>query len=252
MQVTPAPDMLQVPGTGMTRGSSLTTKDQGGLIPPFEAIFKRSTLLQDVEGGLPDQLSPTSLPRSPSINKKVQLPRERVCDMSPEDQKAWEQMEMAKEIDFDRMLQIARKRDMHPDDPEYEDENLYICHIDPAPFQLVERTSLLKILVSLLYNDLTAQLTRWLGNWLPCNVSRVRFPYGTTLCVIHRLLFRIWVSCACEILRKAIEDVNSGALTLANRPEPPVAVPTAIKVVATMPAPPSDSETAKLTAPGDH
>ncbi|KPJ21159.1 Chloride channel protein 2 [Papilio machaon] len=38
----------------------------------FEAIFKRSTLLQDVEGGLPDQLSP-SLPRSPSINKKVQL-----------------------------------------------------------------------------------------------------------------------------------------------------------------------------------
>lgn len=32
--------------------------------------------------------------------------------MSPEDQKAWEQLEMAKEIDFDRMLQIARKRDM--------------------------------------------------------------------------------------------------------------------------------------------
>ncbi|CAG9796036.1 unnamed protein product [Diatraea saccharalis] len=73
----------------------------------FEAIFKRSTLLQDVEGGLPD-----TLPRSPSIYKKVQLPRERVCDMSPEDQKAWETLEMSKEIDFDRMLQIARKRDM--------------------------------------------------------------------------------------------------------------------------------------------
>lgn len=39
-------------------------------------------------------------------------PRERVCDMSPEDQKAWEQLEMAREIDFDKMLQIARRRDM--------------------------------------------------------------------------------------------------------------------------------------------
>ncbi|KAF9786559.1 hypothetical protein SFRURICE_012167 [Spodoptera frugiperda] len=42
-------------------------------------------------------------------------------------------------------------------------------------------------------------LARWLGNWPPCNVSRVRFPHGTTLCVIHKLLFRVWVSCACEI-----------------------------------------------------
>ncbi|KAF9409507.1 hypothetical protein HW555_011146 [Spodoptera exigua] len=276
-EVTPAPDMLQVPGTGMTRGSSLTTKDQGGLIPgqlfrpksilkktnsftlsrglgagvpsapntpstpqpsvyttvtgaetriraAFEAIFKRSTLLQDVEGGLPDQLSPTSLPRSPSINKKVQLPRERVCDMSPEDQKAWEQMEMAKEIDFDRMLQIARKRDMHPDDPEYEDENLYICHIDPAPFQLVERTSLLKV----------HSLFSTLG------VSRA---YVTA---IGRLIGVV----SLKELRKAIEDVNSGALTLANRPEPPqTPIPTVIKVVSTQPAPPSDSETAKLTTP---
>ncbi|KOB75466.1 Chloride channel protein 2 [Operophtera brumata] len=75
----------------------------------FEAIFKRSTLLQDVEGALPDEHAGAGLPRSPSINKKVQLPRERVCDMSPEDQKAWETLEMAKEIDFDRMLTIARK-----------------------------------------------------------------------------------------------------------------------------------------------
>ncbi|KAF9803210.1 hypothetical protein SFRURICE_002917 [Spodoptera frugiperda] len=47
---------------------------------------------------------------------------------------------------------------------------------------------------------LTARLARWLGNWLPCNVSRVRFPHGTTLCVIHRLLFRVWVSCVCELI----------------------------------------------------
>ncbi|KAF9791438.1 hypothetical protein SFRURICE_014060 [Spodoptera frugiperda] len=37
---------------------------------------------------------------------------------------------------------------------------------------------------------LTARLARCLGIWLPCNVSPVRFPHGTTLCVIHRLLFR--------------------------------------------------------------
>uniref|UniRef100_A0A2H1WAC0 SFRICE_037853 n=1 Tax=Spodoptera frugiperda TaxID=7108 RepID=A0A2H1WAC0_SPOFR len=30
---------------------------------------------------------------------------------------------------------------------------------------------------------MTAQLARWLGNWLPCNVSRVQFPHGPTFCV---------------------------------------------------------------------
>ncbi|KAF9798347.1 hypothetical protein SFRURICE_010764, partial [Spodoptera frugiperda] len=55
---------------------------------------------------------------------------------------------------------------------------------------------------------LTARLARWLGNWLPCNVSRVRFPHGTTLCVIHRLLFRVWVSCACEIRSSLLLHIN--------------------------------------------
>lgn len=41
--------------------------------------------------------------------------------MSPEDQKHWEEEEMGKPTNFE------------------------ICHIDPAPFQLVERTSLLKV-----------------------------------------------------------------------------------------------------------
>ncbi|XP_060807663.1 chloride channel protein 2 isoform X2 [Amyelois transitella] len=274
-EVTPAPDMLQVPGSGMMRGSSLTTNDQGGLIPSpgqlfrpksilkktnsftlsrglasptthaplspqpsvyttvtgaetriraaFEAIFKRSSLLQDVPA--PDAEAP-GLPRSPSINKKVQLPRERVCDMSPEDQKVWEQLEMAKEIDFDRMLQIARKRDTHPDDVEYEDENLYICHIDPAPFQLVERTSLLKV----------HSLFSTLG------VSRA---YVTA---IGRLIGVV----SLKELRKAIEDVNSGVLTLATRPSPPASpAPTLIRVVSSQPAPPSDCDTAKLTTKGD-
>ncbi|KAF9801020.1 hypothetical protein SFRURICE_006063, partial [Spodoptera frugiperda] len=40
---------------------------------------------------------------------------------------------------------------------------------------------------------------RWLDNWLPCNVQRVQFPYGATFCLILKLLFRVWVSCACEL-----------------------------------------------------
>lgn len=41
--------------------------------------------------------------------------------MSPEDQREWEEGEMEQRVNFDK------------------------CHIDPAPFQLVERTSLLKV-----------------------------------------------------------------------------------------------------------
>lgn len=41
--------------------------------------------------------------------------------MSPEDQKQWEEEEMNQKVNFDE------------------------CHIDPAPFQLVEKTSLLKV-----------------------------------------------------------------------------------------------------------
>jgi len=41
--------------------------------------------------------------------------------MTPEEQKEWEDTEMQKAVDLQN------------------------CHIDPAPFQLVERTSLLKV-----------------------------------------------------------------------------------------------------------
>lgn len=60
------------------------------------------------------------------------------------------------------------------------------------------------------------------------------------LCYWNNLLF--------AQLRKAIEDVNSGTLTIANRPEPPTTpMPMFIKVPSSQPAPPTDSETAKLT-----
>ena len=44
-----------------------------------------------------------------------------VIDMSPEEKKEWEENEVLKPVDFKE------------------------CHVDPAPFQLVERTSLLKV-----------------------------------------------------------------------------------------------------------
>lgn len=110
-------------------------------------IFRKSATLQDVTPELETAsigISPigTDLtPTSPGISKKVQLvryelcferfftyrhhlqPRERVIDMSAEDQKTWEMEEMAKPIDLD-------------------EANI---HIDPAPFQLVEKTSILKV-----------------------------------------------------------------------------------------------------------
>jgi chloride channel 2 len=61
------------------------------------------------------------------LNKKNLIyflkPRERVCDMSAEDQKLWEMEEMAKPVD------------LSPSN----------VHIDPSPFQLVEKTTLLKV-----------------------------------------------------------------------------------------------------------
>lgn len=98
----------------------------------FDAVFKKSEKLQDVtphdvEGGSSCAGSMNtgidSLPHTPGISKKVQLPRERVCDMSIEDQKDWEMEEMARPVDLSEVG----------------------VHIDPAPFQLVERTSILKV-----------------------------------------------------------------------------------------------------------
>ncbi|XP_046388318.1 chloride channel protein 2 isoform X3 [Ischnura elegans] len=131
----------------------------------FEAIFRKSATLQDVN---PDPESASEVPLQPlqhtpiihSTLKKVQLPRERVIDMSPEDQKAWEEAEMALPVGFDR------------------------CHIDPAPFQLVERTSLLKV----------HSLFSMVG---------VNHAYVTA---IGRLVGVV----ALKELRKAIEDSNSG------------------------------------------
>ncbi|XP_070152551.1 chloride channel protein 2 isoform X1 [Polyergus mexicanus] len=145
----------------------------------FEAIFRKSATLQDVDPD-PELGSGTRrgdsqevinvpphtpmLAPSPATSKKVQLPRERVIDMSAEDQKRWEESEMALEVDFSR------------------------CHIDPAPFQLVERTSLLKV----------HSLFSMVG---------VNHAYVTA---IGRLVGVV----ALKELRKAIEDANAGILPM--------------------------------------
>ncbi|CAH1134809.1 unnamed protein product [Ceutorhynchus assimilis] len=133
----------------------------------FEAIFRKSTQLQDVANNESQQVidqsldrKPQIIPMSPSTSKKVQLPKERVCDMSNEDQRLWEEEQMALSVDFAN------------------------CHIDPAPFQLVERTSLLKV----------HSLFSMVG---------VNRAYVTA---IGKLVGVVGL----KELRKAIEDANSG------------------------------------------
>ncbi|KAH8318721.1 hypothetical protein KR074_002658 [Drosophila pseudoananassae] len=98
-------------------------------------------------------------------------PRERVIDMSPEDQKQWELEEMLKPID----LQKAN------------------VHIDPSPFQLVERTSILKV----------HSLFSMVG---------INHAYVTK---IGRLVGVVGL----KELRKAIEDINSNNFVAPTRDE---------------------------------
>ncbi|CAH2244074.1 jg18136 [Pararge aegeria aegeria] len=223
-KVTPAPDMLQVPGSGMTRGSSLTTQDQGGLIPAPGQLFRPKSILKKTNSftltrGL---VSPGSGPQTP-----VALHPSVYTTVTGAETRHVGFLSMfsftvdASDILIASNAHNLEKLELH-DDSEYEDETLYICHIDPAPFQLVERTSLLKV----------HSLFSTLG------VSRA---YVTA---IGRLIGVV----SLKELRKAIEDVNSGALTPLTRPEPPsLPSPMLIKVPRSEPAPPSEKDTDKLT-----
>ncbi|KAF5285463.1 hypothetical protein FQA39_LY16637 [Lamprigera yunnana] len=137
----------------------------------FEAIFRKSAQLQDVDNSetqsvLSDGSRPEIIPISPTNFKKVQLPKERVCDMSTEDQRKWEDEEMELPVEFST------------------------CSIDPAPFQLVERTSLLKV----------HSLFSMVG---------VNHAYVTA---IGKLIGVVGLT----DLRKAIEDVNSGYMPVSS------------------------------------
>ncbi|KAM8704359.1 hypothetical protein ACLKA7_008895 [Drosophila subpalustris] len=172
----------------ITPYTTITGNSEFRIRSAFEAIFKKSTTLQDVQ---PDpemgSISPgasesevqvqraPSAPSTPGISKKVQLnttirktksvqlPRERVIDMSPEDQKQWELEEMQKPIDLEKAK----------------------IHIDPSPFQLVERTSILKV----------HSLFSMVG---------INHAYVTK---IGRLVGVVGL----KELRKAIEDINSNS-----------------------------------------
>ncbi|XP_050317141.1 chloride channel protein 2 isoform X2 [Bactrocera neohumeralis] len=101
--------------------------------------------------------------------KSVTLPRERVIDMSPEDQKKWEMEEMSKSIDLEKAS----------------------VNIDPSPFQLVERTSILKV----------HSLFSMVG---------INHAYVTK---IGRLVGVVGL----KELRKAIEDINSNNFVVQNQ-----------------------------------
>lgn len=121
----------------------------------FEAVLRKTSLRRmDEKNGHSSQ----------NINmgstKRVSLPMERIVEMTLEEQRRWEEEELNKEVDFSK------------------------CHIDPAPFQLVERTSLLKV----------HSLFSMLG---------LNHAYVTA---IGRIIGVV----ALKELRKAIEETNSG------------------------------------------
>lgn len=104
-------------------------------------------------------------PIPPHFKRKVSYSlkaKEHGADMSPDEQAEWEKNEMLKPVDFKK------------------------CSVDPAPFQLVERTSLLKV----------HSIFSLLG---------VHHAYVTTLGKLVGIV-------SLTELRKAIEDVNSGVL----------------------------------------
>ncbi|XP_023034140.1 chloride channel protein 2 isoform X2 [Drosophila willistoni] len=118
-----------------------------------------------------DNITENTSDESSKVKKSVQLPRERVIDMSHEDQKKWEMEEMMKPIDLEKAQ----------------------VHIDPSPFQLVERTSILKV----------HSLFSMVG---------INHAYVTK---IGRLVGVVGL----KELRKAIEDINSNSFVPPNRDE---------------------------------
>ncbi|XP_050299927.1 chloride channel protein 2-like isoform X2 [Anthonomus grandis grandis] len=109
-----------------------------------------------------------------SSNRKKKAIREklseiRICDLPKQEQLEWEQKQLSEEIDFAD------------------------CQVDPAPFQLVERTSLLKV--------------HSLFSMMHLNMAYVT--------VIGKLIGVV----GGRELRKAIDDANSGHLPMINETE---------------------------------
>ncbi|XP_064456611.1 chloride channel protein 2-like [Ornithodoros turicata] len=151
---------------GLQSPYSTITSQDSRLRQAFEVIFRKSLTLQDAN---PDK-SDVSAPNTPTSTKRVQLPRERIIDMSPEEQLSWEEDQLTQMVDYSQ------------------------CHIDPAPFQLVERTTLLKV----------HSIFSLLG---------LQSAYVTAL---GRLVGVV----ALKELRKAIEKMNSGGFSKSSSSNP--------------------------------
>ena len=112
--------------------------------------------------------------------------------MTPEEQNEWEEIEMQKPVDLSK------------------------CRIDPAPFQLVERTSLLKVhsMFSLMgvQRAYVTTIGQLIGIVSLIDVyTQIGGPNNFYFLIPLLFLFRVQ-------LRKAIEDVNSGILPKCNNP----------------------------------
>ncbi|XP_053200651.1 chloride channel protein 2-like isoform X2 [Panonychus citri] len=173
---TPVKSILKQTATFTTYSPNSTITQDFRLRQAFENIFMKSLKLQDAH---PSKVSSgvvsNSAPSTPSIQRRVQLPRERVIDMSPEEQLAWEEEQLNSIID------------------------LSACHIDPAPFQLVEQTSLIKV------HSLFSML-------------QLNLAYVTS---IGRLVGVVTL----KDIRIAIERMNNGTLVPKPRPSPNIGFP---------------------------
>ncbi|XP_030565657.1 chloride channel protein 2-like [Drosophila novamexicana] len=149
--------------------NSVHSNSESPLRTVLQSIFKKSSdPVLDLETGTNEQLPPVVSP-----SKRVHLIGDRVVDMSPEGKKLWELDQLAKPIDFYNSA----------------------ARVDPSPFQLVERTSLLRV----------HSLFSMMG---------VNHAYVTN---IGRLVGVV----SLKELRKAIEDINNQSFEPSAREHPP-------------------------------
>ncbi|CAG2159629.1 unnamed protein product [Oppiella nova] len=153
---------------------TLTAQDSR-LRHAFENIFFKSLKLQDAN---PDKTGKTEKPEIVVPNHPLhRRPKERVIDMSQEEQAAWEEDQLNSMVDFS------------------------MCRIDPAPFQLVEKTTLLKVY----------SIFSMLG---------LNHAYVTS---IGRLVGVVALKDV-RILRTAIEQMNQGVLVPQNPTGPSIII----------------------------
>lgn len=189
------------PHSPMMTPYSTITGGESRIRSAFDIIFRKSTTLADVTPdpelgsiGTPSIGGMDSAPISPGVSKKVQLPRERVIDMSPEDQKIWEMEEMDREINL-------------------EASNI---HIDPAPFQLVERTSLLKVHSLFSMVGINHAYVTKIGKLV--GVVGLKEVSGSWRVLREDIILKL--SVCSQQLRKAIEEVNSGTFVMPEDGDP--------------------------------